>query len=252
MFAALLQSLFQLFQFSNFSAFLRHLLGIALCLVLVAGCATESGKNVTAGRTQQDTSPVVANRQLESTKGPTINVYNYVFNAPARGPGVPVPGIAGFPASQPSEAVAELASANVGPISTGRAGATYQQSGLYLSTPITIGDNTGTATQNPTSTNTSGSQTSTQNPSTQGETSPRTQVNPALGFGMPGSAVTASSSGTAAFDGATATGAPQTTSPNQQPVTLTGLQPSQIQSALQTLAQWLSGKAPTSQPTTQP
>jgi hypothetical protein len=98
--------------------------------------------------------------------------------------------------------------------------------------------------------------TGDQSADTDGELSPRTQVNPALGFGMPGSAVTASSSGTAAFDGATATGAPNTVSPTQTPNYMNLRVPTQYLQQLQALFPELFngflGPAATGLPATRP
>lgn len=193
----------------------------ALLLLLqgcLGGCANESGKNTTVGRTTETVQPVSPVMQHDYQRGAQLT-WN-IYNAPARGVVTPAsadngnimpsPFSGGVPQSQPAAAL------RIGPDGIKEALASYQQSGFTFT--VTLGDTSGQATQNPQLT-TTGTTTSNQNPSTSGKVEPRSNVTASLAAGMPGSAVNSSATGTGVFDSPGSN--PQntsTTSPTQSPL----------------------------------
>jgi len=224
----------------------------ALFAVVIAGCSQVTGwKSPVTNDTKQTQPTQQATRQYDLQKPQVIyQPVTIVENNP--GSNTKIPASQPAPGTLSVQPQAELDGLVNGVIGVAKALASNQQSGLTLNLgSVTVGDTSGSASQNPGQTATGGAMTSTASPAYTATQTPTATVTAPLNFGFPGSANSLQATGNtnAAGPGGNATGAPQTStqSPTQTPTTTTLTIPSNMLGTVTQLLQSV-GLLPLNQP----
>lgn len=184
----------------------------AILAIILGGCPAGCAQNVEPDQKSIARQEVpVATTQDQATKGSTV--YVVITNGDGKN-GTSWP-VAGAPTTQPADAIRRL----VEKLKTANGTEAGATDAGFLQAGISVTVNTGNTTPTATGGAATGTGTQTASPAmpVTSTLKPQAEVSAAGSLAMPGSASTASASGTAGFGSGAVTGAPNTVSPTQTP-----------------------------------